>query len=129
VLPGSDPREYVTLEARAANEFLRGDENAGVMIHLVDQRPGSCGDEICWGDADWKTMVHDGSPWTRDQRLRPGDRATVGGESVEVVSLNADGTYTIRVGQPPVPDPAPTPVPAAPAAAATPVGRSPAFTG
>lgn len=129
VLPGSDPREYVTIEAREANEFLPGGENAGVMVHVVDQRPNACGAEICWGDSDWKTMVHGGDPWNRDQLLVPGDAVTVGGTPVAVVSANPDGTYTVGVGERPA-DPRPsTPRPAAPAVVATPVGRSPAFTG
>jgi hypothetical protein len=128
VLPSSDPRRYVTVEARAPSQFLPGAENAGVMVHLVDQRPGSCGDPICWGDSDWKTMLVNGTPWSRDQLLEPGDELDVDGVPVAVVAANADGTYTVRVG--PAPAPAPTPVaPTLPAVVATPVSRTPSFTG
>lgn len=129
VLPGSDPRRYVTVEARAATPFLPGDENAGVLVHLVDQRPGACGSPICWGDSDWKTTVYDGDPWNRSQLLEPGDRTTVEGTPVEVVAAHADGSFTIRVGEPPAEPLAPATPPLRPAAVATPVGRSPAFTG
>jgi hypothetical protein len=128
VLPSSDPRRYVTVEARAPSQFLPGAENAGMMVHLVDQRPGSCGDPICWGDSDWKTMLVNGTPWSRDQLLEPGDELDVDGVPVAVVAANADGTYTVRVG--PAPAPAPTPVaPTLPAVVATPVSRTPSFTG
>jgi hypothetical protein len=130
VLPGSDPRRYVTIEARHATEFMPDGEVAGVMIHLVDQRPGSCGGSICWGDTDWKTMVYEGSPWNVDQLLAPGDAQTVEGEHVEVVSANEDGTYTVRIGHASGgPDASSGPMSAPPAVVATPASRQPAFTG
>lgn len=124
-VPGDDERRYLTVEARAATPFLSGDEHAGVLVHLVEQRPHACGEPTCWGDADWTTTVVGSSPWSRGQLLRPGDAVAIEGVSVEVVSGDADGTYHVRV----TPRAGAGPVPSEPAAVATPVARRPAFAG
>lgn len=129
VLPTHDPRRFVTIEGRSDSSFLAADqlrsgaENSGVLLHLVDQRPDACGVALCWGDTGWKTMVAAGTPWTFGHVLAPGESTSVDGVAVEVVSLNADGTYTIRIGDaPPAADPDQAVVP-------TPIVRSPSFTG
>lgn len=101
VLPGSDPERFVTIEARRATPFFPGGVNDGVQVHLVDQGPVAEGGPLCWGDCDWKTTVQGGSPWSLNQMLGPGGTVVVDGEPVEVVSANAEGTYTIRIGNPP----------------------------
>ncbi len=141
VIRTDDSRRYFTIEARADSPFLGaarlrpGAENAGVFLHLVDQRPDACGRPLCWGDVGWKTMMAEGTPWTFDHVLSVGERTTVDGIPVEVVAHNGDGTYTLRIGEPPNVDPSgpsdPLDVDSAPSprATATPVPVRPAFTG
>jgi hypothetical protein len=134
VLPTGDAERYFSIEARADSPFLDagdlrpGAENSGVLLHVVDQESGACGNDLCWGDTPWKTMMAQGTPWTFDHVLGIGESATVEGVPIQVVSLNADGTYTIQVGEVPEPlTPAGPVVTAAPAA--TPVATEPSFTG
>jgi hypothetical protein len=42
VVPGTEPGAFVTLEARAATGWDAGLTTAGVAVHRVDQRDGSC---------------------------------------------------------------------------------------
>ena len=135
VLPTGNDQRYFTIEARADSPFLGagdlrpGAQNTGVLLHVVDQESGACGNDLCWGDTNWKTMMAQGTPWTFDHVLGVGQSATVEGVPVQVVSLNADGTYTVQVGEVPEPlTPAAGPVvPAAPVA--TPAAAVPSFTG
>jgi hypothetical protein len=134
VLSTSDSERYFTIEARADSPFLGagdlrpGAENTGVLLHVIDQVSGACGNDLCWGDTPWKTMMAQGTPWTFDHVLGVGESATVEGVPIRVVSLNADGTFTVEVGE--VPEPLAPAGPVVPAAAvATPVATEPSFTG
>jgi hypothetical protein len=96
VLSTSDSERYFTIEARADSPFLGagdlrpGAENTGVLLHVIDQVSGACGNDLCWGDTPWKTMMAQGTPWTFDHVLGVGESATVEGVPIRVVSLNAD---------------------------------------
>jgi hypothetical protein len=134
VLSTSDSERYFTIEARADSPFLGagdlrpGAENTGVLLHVIDQVSGACGNDLCWGDTPWKTMMAQGTPWTFDHVLGVGESATVEGVPIRVVSLNADGTFTVEVGE--VPEPLAPAGPVVPAASvATPVATEPSFTG
>ncbi len=128
VFPSPDPHRFVTIEARGTNPFFPGDDGHGVQLHLVDQGPYAGSGPAIWGDRSWKTTAYVGSPWNRDGIvLRPGDTVVVDGQAVEVVSVDPDGTYTIRVGTPPDDPVTPSDPSDSPSRAA--VTAQPTFTG
>jgi hypothetical protein len=134
VLPTGDDERYFTIEARADTPFLDaadlrpGAELAAVEVHVVDQRTNECGSPDCWGDVAWKTMMPSGTPWTFAHVLEVGESTVIEGVSVEVLSVDVDGTFSIQVGE--IPEP---PQPARPtmpgAVPATPAVTEPSFTG
>ena len=99
VLPTGDRLEYVTLEARQATPFFPSEDAPGVIAHRIDMRPEVCGRATeCWGE-EWRTEAIGGYPWELGQVAPVGDVRTILGVRVEVLAVDADGVFTVRLGE------------------------------